>query len=136
MLEAWFFWNGRMGRLAYFGYTILLSFILGMVGFLLLLPTRNSPNGPTVAIVVIGLLSLVGAYCGVCLAVKRLHDLDLSGWHYAWMALLPGALNGLAFGLHEILLWVLGAVFSLAVGFILLLWPGTDGTNRFGYKPA
>ena len=31
---------------------------------------------------------------GFCLAAKRLHDLDLSAWHYVWMVFLPATFNG------------------------------------------
>jgi uncharacterized membrane protein YhaH (DUF805 family) len=135
MLEAWFILTGRIGRLAYFGYSILLVVILGVVALLLLMPTRNSPNGTTVAVVVLVVLGLVALYAGICLAVKRLHDLDLSGWHYAWMALVPGLFNGIGSATHQLAFSIVGGTLSLGVAVYLLFWPGTDGMNRFGYKP-
>ena len=135
MLEAWFIWSGRIGRLAYFGYSILLGVILCVVGLVLLLPTRNSPNGETVTIVVVILLGAIALYAGFCLAVKRLHDLDLSGWHYAWMILVPSLFNGIGSAAHMLAFSIVGSVFSMGVGVYLLFWPGTDGTNNFGYKP-
>jgi uncharacterized membrane protein YhaH (DUF805 family) len=136
MLEACFVWNGRLGRLAYFGYSLLIVLVLAVIAAVLLLPTRNSPNGATVAFVVIGLFGVVAGYAGFCLCVKRLHDLDLPGWHYLWMVLVPSILNGAGNVAHSLPLSVIGGLVSLGVGLYLLFWPGTDGTNRFGYPPS
>jgi uncharacterized membrane protein YhaH (DUF805 family) len=135
MLEAFLFLSGRLGRLAYFGYSILLALVLGLIALVMIWPAYNTPNQGlviTVAVVVVGAIAI---WCGICLAVKRLHDLDLSGWHYAWMALVPGVINGLGVGMQSIPTRAVGGVLSLGIGLYLLLWPGTDGMNRFGYRP-
>jgi uncharacterized membrane protein YhaH (DUF805 family) len=135
MLEACFVWNGRVGRLAYFGYSLLMGVILVVIGLILVLPTRNSPNGPMVATVAFALLALVAIYAGFCLCAKRLHDLDLHAWHYVWMVLLPSIVSGAGSATHQLALNIVGGLFQLFVGLYLLFWPGTDGTNRFGYRP-
>jgi uncharacterized membrane protein YhaH (DUF805 family) len=135
MLEAFILLSGRLGRLAYFGYSIVFGIVLAIIAAILILPARNSPNGLTVVIVASVILFLIALWGGIALSVKRLHDLDLSGWHYAWMALVPGVFNGIGSGAHIIALNAIGAVLSLGIGLYLLFWPGTDGMNRYGYRP-
>jgi len=135
MLDACFVWTGRLGRLAYFGYSLLLAVVLCVLAAILLLPTSNSPNGMTVAIVVMSLVGVVGLYAGFCLCVKRLHDLNLAGWHYLWMVLVPAAFSGAGDATHSVALGVVGGLLSLGVGLYLLFWPGTDGPNDYGYQP-
>jgi len=136
MLEAWFVWSGRMRRLAYFGYSLLLGVILFVIALILILPTRGSPNGPMVTAVVVILLGIVALFAGFCLCAKRLHDLDLAAWHYIWMILLPSIVSGIGTATQQLALNAVGGLFSLCIGLYLLLWPGTDGTNRFGYRPG
>jgi uncharacterized membrane protein YhaH (DUF805 family) len=64
--------------------------------------------------VISGLFSLAVLLPGIAIAIRRLHDLDRSGW---WIFL--------------ILIPLVGAI-------ILLIWfctRGTDGPNRFGPDP-
>lgn len=136
MIEAWFVWNGRMGRLAYLGYSLLLGLILVVLALILIIPARNTANADALGLVVLVVTGAVGLWGGVCLGVKRLHDLDLSGWHYLWMGILPGILSGIGNSLHIIAFSILGGMLSLGVLLYLLLWPGTDGMNRFGYGPG
>ena len=134
MLLAWFFWNGRLGRLAYFGYTMLLAVILAVVATLLIFPLRNSPNAQSVIVMVAVILGAIGLYAGFCLAAKRLHDMDMSAWHYLWMVLVPGAFQGFGSATHNVAVTVIGSLLSLAIGLFLLFWPGTDGPNNYGER--
>jgi uncharacterized membrane protein YhaH (DUF805 family) len=135
MLEAFFLLSGRLGRLAYFGYSLVFGVVLVVIALVLILPTRNSPNGPMVLIVVGIILGLIALWGGIALSVKRLHDLDMSGWHYAWMVVLPGILNAIGNLGHMLAVSIVALVFSLAVWIYLQFWPGTDGMNRYGYRP-
>lgn len=57
--------------------------------------------------------SLFGAFAGIALAVRRLHDMDRTGWWYL-------------------------LIFTIIGIFILLVWycfRGTIGDNRFGADP-
>jgi len=135
MLEAFIFLSGRLGRLAYFGYSILFAIVLGLIAALLILPARNSPSGGTVLIVAVIIIGVIAFWGGIALSVKRLHDLDKSGWHYAWMVLVPAVFNGLSKAFETPVLGVVGGLISLGVWVYLQFWPGTPGSNRFGYQP-
>ena len=142
MLFALFSWSGRLGRLAYFGYSFLLVAVLVVLGLIFLLPLRNAADGTGVAIAIMVVLGLMGLFGGFCLAAKRLHDLDMSAWHYVWIIFVPAFFNGsgaamkqLGMTLPGLLTSLLGSLISLLVGLYLLFWPGTDGTNRCGERP-
>jgi uncharacterized membrane protein YhaH (DUF805 family) len=142
MLYALFSWSGRLGRLAYFGYSMLLITILVVLGLILLLPLYNAQSGMGVGIAIAAILALAAIFGGFCLAAKRLHDLDMSAWHYAWIILVPAFFNGLGTAMQKsgselsgLVVSLIGSVISLGVGLFLLFWPGTDGTNRFGERP-
>jgi uncharacterized membrane protein YhaH (DUF805 family) len=142
MLYALFSWSGRLGRLAYFGYSMLLGTVLVVLGLILLLPLYNAQSGMGVGIAIAVILALMAIFGGFCLAAKRLHDLDMSAWHYAWIILVPSFFNGLGLAMKQggmevpgLLTSLVGSVISLGVGLFLLFWPGTDGTNRFGERP-
>jgi uncharacterized membrane protein YhaH (DUF805 family) len=62
-----------------------------------------------------GLFGLVVLLPGIAVALRRLHDVDLSGWWYL-LVLIP----------------VLG---SLILIFAFFIHRGTDGVNRFGPDP-
>ncbi len=60
------------------------------------------------------LFSLAIFLPGLCVAVRRLHDRDMSGW-WVLLNLIPG----------------IGFIILL----VILIAPGTDGPNRFGPDP-
>ena len=79
-----------------------------------------------IAVLVVGYASLV---------VRRLHDMNFSGYHAIWVVpvqqlgtLVPAALTSEG---------VDTPVFTLVtvIGATLLLWPGSKDENRFGYRP-
>ena len=107
--------NGRLNRLRYFKRTL----FLGAPALLLYAMSIGSAyHGSNAGFS--GAFGLFLLYClicfvpGVMLAVRRLHDLNLSGWYY------------LAF-----LIPVVGVLFSLYV----LFAPGTVGPNKYGADP-
>lgn len=84
-------------------------------------------------IAVIALAVLVVGYAS--LVVRRLHDMNFSGYHAIWVVpvqqlgtLVPAALTSEG---------VDTPVFTLVtvIGATLLLWPGSKDENRFGYRP-
>ena len=108
--------EGRLNRLSFLKYQVIWTlisavvvFILGFIGgFLSGDPQSILVTGPT------GIWSFISGIGGVMLSIRRLHDLDKSGW---------------------MLLLVLIPLIDII--FLLYLWlaPGTVGRNRFGEDP-
>jgi uncharacterized membrane protein YhaH (DUF805 family) len=141
MIDAYFVLNGRIARWRYVVYWVFLWIIVPVLA-LLCIPLVENARYPVLASVlaVIG-LALFWIWAGLALAVKRLHDLDRTGWHYVWMFLIPGLLTGSIYinwsgTFHAA--WSIG--FGESVGIVpllatlyLLLARGSVGPNRFGY---
>jgi uncharacterized membrane protein YhaH (DUF805 family) len=113
---------GRFGRLSYIAWSVLVSITAQIVelavgGTALLHPKLDAAGQPlppdlsplTVALIVP--VALVALVLAVLFMIRRLHDVDGSGW-WALLVLVP--LVNLVFALY------------------LLLKPGTLGPNRFG----
>ena len=67
------------------------------------------------------LYALAALIPGIAVAVRRLHDRDMSGWWYLGMIVAS-------------LIPFLGFIASIAF-IVLMVLPGTDGPNRFGPDP-
>jgi len=104
--------NGRITRSQYLLNYFLLILPLRICGLILAHIISKSPNDFSYFVGII--LILLSAWMGIAVAVKRLHDLDWSGW-LAIIEMIPFA-N----------LLLVGALCCLR---------GTDGTNRFGDEP-
>ena len=59
-------------------------------------------------------LAVAGVWSGICITIKRLHDLDRPAWHW-FLLMVP--------------------VYNIYLGFVLLFQKGTDGPNQFGPDP-
>lgn len=100
------------------------------------------------AILTIGTIGIFISLACVCIelftsvllsliAVRRLHDLNLSGWWYLLFILCYVALHLAAFtGHYQLIISVaiFALIFYIAI-IVLLAWPGTKGANRFGINP-
>lgn len=101
--------KGRLGRLRYIGYTtgfsLLFGALIGGIGSVL-----GSTSGPDAAlpVIIIGYAAIL--IIMVLLTIQRTHDFNSSGW-LALLLIIP---------LVNLIFWFI---------------PGTDGDNRFGYKP-
>lgn len=98
-------------------FTFLVSIALSVVDSVLFgttTTTATSFESSTDTPILSGLFSLAVILPSISVAVRRLHDLDRTGWWY-WLFLVP------------------------IIGFIILIvWfasKGTDGENRFGPDP-
>lgn len=108
LLNEIFTTEGRLNRWRYLKYQVTLALIPALVGFFV-----NSTDSILLTVPA-GILSIAASVGGIMLAIRRLHDLDKSGW-FLLLALIP---------LVDIIL-------------LLYLWlmPGTVGRNRFGEDP-
>lgn len=116
--------RGRSARKEYAVFTVanfVLSAVLGLI--------------PVIG----GLFSLIIIIPGIAVAVRRLHDLNKSGWWLlAPFLILIIGLIGVAGTVEEggaaawVWLMVAGGIMSLVMSIWLLFARGTDGANRFG----
>ena len=99
--RSWYFWHILLDDLAIFTAGAALM-VLGVITGLpfLFLPAMG--------------VFLAGAWAGMCITIKRLHDLGRSGWH---------------------LLLFMVPIYNLYLGLVLLFKKGTDGPNEFGPDP-
>lgn len=133
-----FLFGGRIGRLAYFGYSLIGGICIGLVigavirgmGFSMTTPSSVPPA--VIALFILGFV--LNGIIAFILTIKRLHDLDLSGWwtpgYMVFHTLLTGA--SFVFPSEDLRAFALGT--TLLAWFILCCWPGTDGANRYGER--
>jgi uncharacterized membrane protein YhaH (DUF805 family) len=116
-----FSFRGRVARLRYFlqSLAIMGALLVAIAGIAAILLATEHFTGSD-AVFVAGIVGMIIAYVVamvllVFVSIKRLHDLDLSGWFYLVM-LIP----------------LVSFLFSL----YMLFAPGTDGPNRYGPVPS
>ena len=100
--------QGRLNRLRYFIYTIAISIVIAIV---------QAVVGDTESLILLLMLlvvSIVGAYVSICITIKRFHDLDRPG-------------------LHFLLLFI--PLYNIYIALILLFKKGTVGSNKYGENP-
>jgi uncharacterized membrane protein YhaH (DUF805 family) len=116
-----FSFRGRLGRLAHFLQSIaimgvLLAALAGITATLLITEELVGGEGLfLLGVAAMGVVYAVAAVLLVFVSIKRLHDLDLSGWFYLVM-LIPLA--------------------SFLFALYMLFAPGTNGPNRYGPVPS
>ena len=110
--------QGRLGRVRYIGYSVGLAVLVNLLAMAVGGASTFVPSsGEALGWLVGGILLILGGAAlalSVLLGIQRLHDFDASGW---WSVLIVVPLANLLFYL------------------ILLIMPGTQGPNRFGYPP-
>lgn len=132
---------GRLNRLRYFGY----GFLANTVFALLLMAIAFISFGGNTSLgigmisgILLLLLPMYGAllWVAICLMVKRLHDLNQSGWWvlcFFGLSFVGGFVSNISPEMGNLAL-----VFNIPViGFALwlLFWPGTAGDNQYGPDP-
>ncbi len=100
-----FRFDGRIGRLQYFGYGIIWALVIFLVTVL-----AGGSRGALGLYIVLMLVFFVGT---VSYGVRRLHDLGRTGWWYL-LAFVPYA--------------------NVVLGVVLLLVPGSQGPNAYGAR--
>ena len=99
--RAWYLWHILLDDLAIITGILLFTLLSGLTGSMLfMLPALG---------VLIG-----GLWAGVCITIKRLHDLNRPGWH--WLLLMI-------------------PLYNIYLGITLLFRKGTEGSNDFGPDP-
>ena len=101
--------KGRINRLNYLLYNIALQIVASIAQFIFIAEDSAIIGG----IILLSSAALVVAciYSGICLTIKRWHDLNKSGW-YTLLCLL-----------------IIPAIY-------IIFAKGTDGPNQYGLKPV
>lgn len=136
--EKYFSFSGRLNRIRFFlrmlfirvagaliiAGLVFVGLLLGLFGFVVI----------GFAIVV----SVAVVIADISLTVRRLHDLNLSGFWYLGLIGL-GLVSGFLEGMYEtetplFLIIIINITLFIAT-LLLIFWPGTKGPNRFGRDP-
>jgi uncharacterized membrane protein YhaH (DUF805 family) len=125
-MSSLFTFNGRLGRLAYFGYSLLLV-LVGSVAALAV----DEFLGGLLGFVLIVVIVIAMVWSGFSITARRLHDLDMSGWHYLWMIVIPAAITSWGQNIRADPITIIGGLLSLAFTLFLTFWPGTPGRNSY-----
>ncbi len=108
--------QGRSGRKEYWMFLlfqIMVSIAVNLVSFIG--ASMESGLIAGLAAVVAGVFGLATFIPGIAVTVRRMHDIDKSGWQLLW-AFVP----------------LVGAIILI----IFMAKPGTNAPNRFGAAPA
>lgn len=102
-----FRFDGRIGRLQYLGYSILITLILFVLAAIFGGGVRAAATGTSL------LASVIAFVASASYGIRRLHDFDANGWWYL-LAFVP--------------------IVNVVMGLVLLFRPGTQGANRYGVR--
>jgi uncharacterized membrane protein YhaH (DUF805 family) len=147
--------RGRIGRLCYFGLSLILKFV-DYMSWIIALGVPCLLNITSKSFLCTGLwlfgsfmvetIVLCTIYIKIVTIVKRLHDINMSGWHLVWIFLCVSIFEhfiGWPAGKFPLsTVWKHVAVMSLvaclviyiAICIVLMFKSGTKGPNRFGER--
>jgi uncharacterized membrane protein YhaH (DUF805 family) len=116
-MKQYFTTEGRLGRLQYFINTLIIRFASIMAGTLLFVPfvLTKDPSAIMLGAVLFGVFFIAGTVVCIMQAVRRLHDMEMSGSMYL-LCLVPLA--------------------NIYLAIILLFKKGTEGANQYGEDPV
>ncbi len=156
-LRKYFQFSGRSRRKEYWMWTlfvIVAGFVLGFVDTMLgfggeIAPVANQSPASAIynALLSNGILSNIFTVFtiipGIAVGVRRLHDVDRSGWWLlSWVAplLIMSALlfSGNGEGAAVLVIGGIAVLAAAVLGIMIFVWDCTDGThgpNRFGDDP-
>ena len=138
MGQLLFGFSGRLPRLRYFLLSLIPAIVAFATGIFL---AMNAGAGLAVfsepRLAACAVILVLAWIVGLSLTVRRLHDLNLSGWWILAIWIVPSALEaGAVQGLNNPQLGsTLSSAAALLIGLWLCLAPGTRGANRFGPDP-
>ena len=108
--------EGRLNRLRYLKYQVIWALISAVIGFILGFIGGFLSGNPESFLVTVptGIWSVIAGLGSMMLSVRRLHDLNRSGW-FLLIALIP--------------------LVNIIFAFYIWLMPGTVGYNKYGEDP-
>lgn len=121
LLKMYLSFNGRLNRMRYFLYGLPLGIIVLIAYAITMTNLRESSTSNTY--IILGIYFFIVSICsisGISLSVRRLHDLDKTGW----------LITIQIFSLIPVL-----NIISLIFDLYLTFGPGTIGANQYGNDP-
>lgn len=97
--------DGRVGRKDWIIWIVAIWIILGIIGWILGVYDDDGTS------ITYSILSIIAGIASIFMGIKRLHDLDKTGWLYL-LTIVP---------LVNLVFWI-----------YLIVWKGTDGDNKYG----
>jgi uncharacterized membrane protein YhaH (DUF805 family) len=132
--EIYFSLNGRINRKTYW-----LNYVLASIGFFIVL-TLLAVLLQEVGAILFLIAMIPFIWASIAVSVKRLHDVNLSGWWYLF-PVIPNIIaqlmlfSGSSEGLHLLFSGIAGLA-NLALLILNGFIPGTKGRNDYGYPQA
>ncbi|MGL5631079.1 MAG: DUF805 domain-containing protein [Azovibrio sp.] len=142
--------KGRLGRMRYFTFSYALMIVFGILAAIFgiflatTIPSMGKASFSILTLVI--LLTITWMYLTIMLTIKRLHDMNASGW---WILMPLGLLIAIVIisgifasrnpGGSTAMLTLMTFVYPLSylvIGAILTFVPGTKDKNRFGSAPS
>ena len=118
MTQLLFSFYGRLGRLAFFLWSVLITVVAAAAYLVLVTVTQTPPNqtsfGDTMTVVIMLAVLAVTIWVSFALSVKRFHDMEASGW-WSFLLIIP----------------YVGFIVAVVLCFV----NGTDGPNKYGAEP-
>ena len=126
--------KGRLNRLKYFKYSMLLLLLTVIFAGIAIVSFQSDSFAFLIVALVCMLLCTVNYVGAIFLSIRRLHDLNLSGWWYALICLVSIVSGFLQEIENETMqLAALGLNFVvIAFSIYLFVKKGTDGDNNYG----
>lgn len=116
---------GRLGRLRYTAHGILIQILLSVIVFMLVV-TRDK----TLALILSPFM-LLFMYILICSTIKRLHDINASGW---WILLIL-LIYGVASKFSDVAIFNWLSIFVSIASLIFFMLAGSVGKNDYGNPP-
>lgn len=141
MLKHLFWVSSRANRTEFLFWGIVFQGFFWILALLVPQPTFPPTAGQLLGSILLILLSIPGFWLGMALAVRRLHDMNLSGLWLFGLIFLSILINLIVTFLFPVGLGYPSGVLGIILPIIFLSIPGTPGENRFGtydkhYYPA
>jgi uncharacterized membrane protein YhaH (DUF805 family) len=131
LFNAFFSFDGRIDRAGFFTRLGLACVSMaGLMGLATALLSSGMALGILYGLLLFGVALLVGLWSGAALVTQRMHDLELTAGHAAFVYGLN--LFAVAFALYNPSIGVALTVFMVGASIWFLLTPGTESRNRFG----
>ena len=126
--------SGRAVRSEYW-YWVLFDSTVSVAAILLDVAIVKHRHGPLESV-----WHLVTFLPGLAVAVRRLHDIDRSGWWLALPLIVVGIFSAmlLLFAVRNVALPIMMVFIAICIFVVLIYWfcqPGTLGPNRYGADP-